>query len=576
MFLLAKKLENKQFGMEEQMKKFTELEYQRPDFKKEKERIQSYIEALKIASSYEAMRELFLAEEKNSEPMRTMQTIASIRNTVNTKDTYYEAEMNAFHKEMGEFTLLHQEANAVILNSPFKVEFEKEFGPLFIKKMEVSQMLASEAIVEDMGKEAMLTQNYSKTAASRSTTFRGEECNFYGLLKHMQSTDRNERKEAFLAWAKLYQEASEDLDSLYDELVQLRKGMATKLGFSSYIEMGYLKRGRYDYKPEQVANFRKQVKEVIVPVCQKLFDAQKDRLGIDQLYYYDESLVYPEGNAVPIGGKDDLVKKAQLMYRELSKETGEFFDFMMEHELFDLESKQGKRPGGYCTYLAEYKAPFIFSNFNGTGADVDVLTHEAGHAFESYTAGRIQPITAMVFSTSEINEIHSMSMEHFTYPWMESFFGENADKYRYAHLASTLEVIPYMVCVDEFQHRVFEGNLTAEDRRKVWHELEQTYMPWRNYDGNEFLEQGGFWMQKQHIFLYPFYYIDYALAQMGAFEFYAKMCEDSTSAWEDYVKLCKVGGSKGYFDTLAYAGLSNPFEDGTVKKIIDFVASKLF
>lgn len=557
------------------MKKFTDLEYKRPDFEKEKQRIKDYIDALKQANCYETMRNLFLAEEKNSEPMRTMQTIASIRNTVNTNDTFYEAEMNAFHKEIGEFTLLSQEENAVILSSPYKADFEKEFGPLLIKKMEVSQMLASKEIVEDMAKEAMLTQNYSKIAASKSTEFRGEECNFYGLLKHMQSTDRVQRKEAFIAWADLYKEASGELDQLYNELVQLRKGMAAKLGFSNYIEMAYLKRGRYDYKPEDVANFRRQVKEVIVPVCQKLFEEQKKRLGIDDLYYYDESLVYPEGNAVPIGNKDELVKKAQSMYRELSKETGEFFDFMVEHELFDLETKQGKRPGGYCTYLSEFKAPFIFSNFNGTGADVDVLTHEAGHAFESFTAGRIQPLTAMVFSTSEINEIHSMSMEHFTYPWMESFFGENADKYRYAHLASTLEIIPYMMCVDEFQHRVFEGNLTAKERRDVWHELEKAYMPWRNYDGNEFLEQGGFWMQKQHIFLYPFYYIDYALAQMGAFEFYAKMCEDGKKAWEDYYKLCKVGGSKGYFDTLAYAGLSNPFEDGTVKKIIDFVEKKL-
>lgn len=558
------------------MKNFMELEYQRPDFNEEKERIRNYIQELKKASSYEEMRNLFLQEEKDSENMRTMQAIASIRNTVNTTDIFYEEEMKAFHKELGEFTLLSQEENAVILASKYKDDFEKEFGPLLIKKMEVSQMLANKAIVDDIAMEAMLTQNYSKTAAACSTTFRGKSCNFYGLLKHMQSTDRKERKEAFLAWADLYKEAAPDLDKLYDELVTLRKGISTKLGFSNYIDMAYLKRGRFDYKSEDVANFRKQVKEVIVPVCQRLYEEQKERLGIDNLHYYDESLSYPEGNPEPIGDKDELINKAQIMSRELSKETGEFFDFMKEHGLFDLETKQGKRPGGYCTYLAAHKAPFIFSNFNGTSADVDVLTHEAGHAFESFTAGRIQPLTAMVFSTSEINEIHSMSMEHFTYPWMESFFGEKADKYRYAHLASALLVIPYMVCVDEFQHRVFSENLTAKDRRKVWRELELTYMPWRDYDGNEFLEQGGFWMQKQHIFLYPFYYIDYALAQMGAFEFYAKMCEDSKKAWEDYYKLCKIGGSKGYFETLSYAGLSNPLKDGSVKKIIDFVESKLF
>ena len=308
-----------------------------------------------------------------------------------------------------------------------------------------------------------------------------------------------------MAWGDLYESISGQLDQVYDDLVALRVNTAKKLGFDSYIDFAYLQRGRYDYKPEDVARFRKQVKEVIVPVCQKLRQQQAERLGVDALHYYDESLVYAEGNAVPQGTREELVAKAQQMYRELSPETGEFFDFMVEHEMFDLETKTGKRPGGYCTFLPAYKSPFIFSNFNGTSADVDVLTHEAGHAFESYTASRKLRMLDMVSSTSEINEIHSMSMEHFTYPWMELFFGDKADDYRYAHLMDALMVIPYMVSVDEFQHRVFEKpDMTAADRRAVWHQLEETYMPWRNYDGHSFLEQGGFWMQKQHIFLYPF------------------------------------------------------------------------
>ena len=264
------------------------------------------------------------------------------------------------------------------------------------------------------------------------------------------------------------------------------------------------------------------------------------------------------------------------MYRELSKETGEFFDYMVEHGLFDLETKPGKRQGGYCTFLADDKAPFIFSNFNGTSADVDVLTHEAGHAFEAYSASRIYPLSGQVWSTTEIDEIHSMSMEFFTYPWMDMFFEENADKYRYAHLVSALTVIPYMACVDEFQHRVFEEKaVNAGRRREIWRELERRYMPWRDYDGNKFLEEGGFWMQKQHIFLFPFYYIDYALAQMGAFEFYGRMKENREAAWEDYYRLCCAGGSQGYFELLKIAGLSNPFAKGTVKKVMDSIRHEL-
>jgi M3 family oligoendopeptidase len=183
----------------------------------------------------------------------------------------------------------------------------------------------------------------------------------------------------------------------------------------------------------------------------------------------------------------------------------------------------------------------------------------------------------MVFPTSEVAEIHSMSMEHFCYPYMESFFGDKADDYRYGHLMDALESIPYMVTVDEFQHRVFENpKMTAKERRQVWHELEATYLPWRDYDGHAFLEEGGFWMQKQHIFLFPFYYIDYALAQICAFEFYGRAKKDWESCWADYYRLCQAGGSKGYFDLLKLAGLSNPFQEGTVQKIVDSLLEDLF
>ena len=352
-------------------------------------------------------------------------------------------------------------------------------------------------------------------------------------------------------------------------MVPLRDKIAKKLGFSSYIEFIYLSYGRYDYTAEDVARFRAQVKEKIVPLCLELRKEQEKRLGVDRLHYYDEELIFPEGNAVPEGTTEELVAKAQKMYHELSKETGEFFDFMVEHELFDLETKPGKQTGGYCTFLNTFKAPFIFSNFNGTSADVDVLTHEAGHAFEAYTAAKQIPFMDMVFPTSEVAEIHSMTMEHFAYPWMNAFFGEKADDYRYAHLMSALEVIPYMVCVDEFQHKVFENiGMTAKERRAIWHQLELTYMPWRNYDGHKFLEEGGFWMQKQHLFVNAFYYIDYALAQICAFQFFERSKKEPEKAWGDYYRLCQAGGSKGYFALLELAGLKNPFVDGTVEEVV--------
>lgn len=549
------------------MQKFCDIQYERPDFAALSKQCQEFAKKIKKARSYDEFKGLMTDFENATKHAETMLTVSSIRNTANEMDEFYENEEKANAAGGARLQLDTQKVLRAAFRSPYRAEFDKEFGPQLLKTAEMNDRLMSPKIVPQIIKEADLGREYSKAVAVCSVDFRGEKCNFYGLMKHMESTDRAERKEAFLAWAKMYEEVSPKLDAIYDKLVALRVKKAKKLGFKSYIDYVYLERERYDYNAGDVENFRKQVRDFIVPLCAEIYKKQADRIGIDRMHWYDEALVFPEGNANPIGSKDELVEKARKMYTEMSPETAEYFAYMVEHDLFDLETRPGKHMGGYCTFMPEEKAPFIFSNFNGTSADVDVLTHEAGHAFEAYTASRNLPFTGQAFSTSEINEIHSMAMEHFAYPWMDSFFGKNADKYRFAHLCGAITCIPYLVSVDEFQHRVFENpRMSAKERRAVWHEIETVYMPWRDYDGNAFLSEGGFWMQKQHIFLYPFYYVDYALAQTCAFQFFAKAEEDRKAAWNGYVELCKRGGSLGYFETLESAGLKNPFRDGTVEE----------
>ena len=558
------------------MKKFAELQYVRPDMEKIFARVSGDIAVLKEAKNYEEFRNAYMDYVEADTELETSKTVAHIRNTINLLDEFYEAEMVYFNSQMPKYEILKKEMGEVIVASPFKAEMEKEFGAILIQNMEAQKQLSDESIVDDQVKEAELVSRFMKTQAAATVEFKGEQIGNYGLLKIMQSTDRAERKEAFEAWAKLYEGIAPTLEEVYDGLVKVRAGMAKKLGFKSFIPMGYLRRRRFDYTEKGLGGFRKQVREVVVPAAAKLYERQKEALGIDTLYYYDESIASPSGNPVPIGDKEYLVGEAQKMYRELSKESGEFFDFIMEHELFDLDSKHGIRAGGYCTTLPQYHAPFIFSNFNGTDADVNVLTHEAGHAFAGFTAAKYQKTPELCHSTSEINEIHSMSMELWTYPWMENFFGDKAEEYRKEHLADALMKIPYMLCVDEYQHKVFENpEMTTMERRAVWSGLEKIYMPWRNYAGNEFLESGAFWIKQQHIFLYPFYYVDYAMAQMGAFEFYTKMKEDRKAAWADYYKLCAAGGSMGYFDLLKYSGLHKVLEDGSVKIILKGVFEEL-
>ena len=191
------------------MEKFSELQYVRPDADAIKAHKKEYIAQLKSAETYEQMRDLFLAEADADLGWETMQTIAHIRNTVDTNDAFYESEMQFFNAEEPQISLLNQEAEKVVLESPFRAQWEEEFGSFFLKNMEINQKLADESIVAEQVEESNLAQQYSKVAASASTTFRGESCNFYGLLKHMQSTDRQERKEAMMAWGDLYESIAE-------------------------------------------------------------------------------------------------------------------------------------------------------------------------------------------------------------------------------------------------------------------------------------------------------------------------------------------------------------------------------
>ena len=344
--------------------------------------------------------------------------------------------------------------------------------------------------------------------------------------------------------------------------------MALKLGYENFIELGYKSLTRTDYNAEDVKGYREQIYTDLVPLTNKLFKEQAKRLKIRNPQAYDYNIMFLSGNATPKGDRDYLVDKASKMYAELSPETDAFFTFMKENELLDLETRQGKAGGGYMTYFPDYKAPFIFSNFNGTSGDVDVLTHEVGHAFQGYMSRYIScPDYHM--PTAEACEIHSMSMEFIAHPWMEYFFNEEADKYRYSHTVDALTFIPYGVAVDEFQHFVYENpEITHEERCVKWREIEKKYLPHKKYDHTPVLERGGYWMRQGHIFGTPFYYIDYTLAQVVAFQFFNEARRDHGKAWRKYVKLCKMGGKYPFTELLKRANLKNPFVAGTVKNTV--------
>ena len=556
--------------------KFKDMPYERVDLDSLGKEYDALTEKVRAAKDGETLIALFREREKLSIHLNTMASLAYTRNSIDTNDKFYEAEQEFYDSSLPAFQEHDQNLTLAFYESPFRPELEKVVGSLVFKNIGIELKTFSPEIVEELGRENQLVTEYQKLIASAKIEFDGKKLNISQLAAYKQNPDRNVRHAAYKAESDFYMANADKLDSIYDELVRVRTKAAQKLGLKNFTELGYLRQMRNCYNPEMVAAFRAQVVADIVPIVNVLKEKQSARIGVKgDLHIWDDVFRYAEGNPKPLGTPDDIMAAGKRMYEDMSPETAEFINFMYDNELLDLVAKEGKAVGGYCTSFPEYKSPFIFSNFNGTAADVGVLTHEAGHAFENYIASRRMPLPETSFSTSEINEIHSMSMEHFTYPWMDRFFGEKTNMYLYDHLWGALNVIPYMCCVDEFQHRVYDERLNAAERRAVWRELEREYMPWRDYDESEFLSGGGFWMQKQHIFLYPFYYIEYALAQMCAFQFYLRMEENRAAAWADYLNLCRAGGSRGYFDLLKLAKLDNPFNAETVEAITNAVVRKI-
>ncbi|MGD9568455.1 MAG: M3 family oligoendopeptidase [Sedimentibacter sp.] len=555
--------------------KFNEYEYKRPDFDSIKSK---YTELINGFNNSKNADEQYIYVQKINELQKETETMAqlvAIRNSINTADEFYDTENEYIDMLSPKLHGLRVEFYKALLNSNFKDELKELVKPQLFTIAEIEIKTFSEEVIPLMQEENKLVSEYSKLVSSAQINYDGIILNLSQLQPYMESLDRNVRKKAYEKWSNFFQENESKFDNIYDKMVKIRNEIAFKLGFENFVELGYLRMGRSDYNAEDVKKFREHVLKYIVPISNDLREKQRTRIGVDELKYYDLPLNFMTGNPTPKGNKDWIMNKAKKMYEELSPETGEFINIMIERDLFDLETKPNKQAGGYCTFLHSYKSPFIFANFNGTQDDVTVVTHEAGHAFQTYQS-RFLDAPEYCFPTSEACEIHSMGMEFITWPWMEIFFEEDINKFKFFHLADSLMFIPYGVTVDEFQHIVYENpDMTPDERKKAWRETEKKYTPYKNYDDNDFLNKGTLWFKQGHIFFDPFYYIDYTLAQICAYQFWIKFNEDRKKAWDDYMNICKVGGSQSFLEIIKTGSLKSPFEEETILKITSQIKNYL-
>ena len=553
---------------------FQDFKYVRPNIDEFVASVNKELAKISDVSTLEEELKVFSKINELSDELDSMAQLASIRVTIDTKDPFYEKEEEFFNENLPHIQAVHNLVTTKLLNSKNRLGLEKELGKLLFVQAEVSLKTFKPEIIADLQEENRLQTEYSKLTAGAEIEFNGKIYNLSQMSPFTQSTNRDTRRDASLAVSKFFSDNLEEFDRIYDEMVQVRTKIANSLGYDNFVQLAYDRLGRTDYTSKEVKGYRKQIMDTIVPAVNELTNRKVSRLGIENAQSYDLALSFLSGNPTPKGDRAWQVDVASKMYEKMSEETNEFFQYMLKHELLDLDSKPGKEGGGYCTYIPKYEAPFIFANFNGTAHDVDVLTHEAGHAFQVYQSRNLLP--EYRWPTMEAAEIHSMSMEFLAWPWIDGFFLEDTVKYKFEHLSGAVSFIPYGALVDHFQHEVYENpSLTGKQRREVWRSLEKQYLPFKKYEEDQFLEDGGFWFRQGHIFSSPFYYIDYTLAQVCALEYWALSQEDYKKAWESYLSLCKQGGSKSFLGLVEHAKLKNPFKDGTIKSVMEPITKYL-
>lgn len=551
--------------------KFSELPYERVNTEEVIQKMEALTAQFYQANTAEEQIALIKEMDIIITELSSMTNLAYIRNTIDTTDQFYIAEREYNDEKAPFIQTAFQNFQKAMYESKFRDKLVAEMGELAFDRIDFALKGFDPKITELVQAEKKLEASYQKIMGTAQIPFDGKILNVAQIGKYLQDHNRTIRKSAYEALGTFYDSKQEELDSIYDQLVKNRTEQAKMLGYNDFVELAYIRQERC-YDKKAVQNFRRQVVEDLVPVIVNLRREQAKRIGVESLTYYDDTYKFADGNPMPKGTPEELLSAAKKMYTELSPQTAEFIDFMMENDLFDVVAKPGKTTGGYCHSIPKYKMPFIFSNFNGTSGDVDVLTHEAGHAYACYRASREIPYMSAESPTMEGCETHSMSMEFFTAPWFHLFFHEETAKYEYFHLEGTLDFIPYGCMVDHFQEIVYSNpDMTPKERNQAWLELDKMYRPYLDTAGLPCYSRGAGWQRQLHIYTCPFYYIDYCLAQTVALQFFMEIQKDWDAAWEKYNTFVGNAGTKTFLNLLKDARLMSPMEDGCLKQIAEAV-----
>jgi oligoendopeptidase F len=423
-----------------------------------------------------------------------------------------------------------------------------------------------------------LNARYNKIVGSMMVEWRGEEIPVSKLGPFLLDPDRATREAAWRLRLKPYIDRKQELDLLFDDQIRLRQQIAHNAGFANYRDYAFHERYRFDYTPEDCFTFHDSVSKTFVPAAVRRLATRREFMNLDTVRPWDTT-ADPHGRPAlkPYASIDELNDSIEAIFQRIDQVFGDYYRTMRENSLLDLESRKGKRPGGFCTTLPWRKQPFIFMNAAGTALDVQILVHEAGHAFHGFEASANLPLEMQNLYGEEIAEVASMSMELLVIPYLHQDAGGFYDNDGYQQSVSELlggivERFSWISIVDAFQHWLYTDPdaLDHEARDAKWLEIWDRFQPGIDWSGLE-AERRARWSQQLHIFLYPFYYIEYALAQLGALQVWRNARRDQAKATADYRAALALGGTRPLPELYARAGARLVFDAEGMQELVDLV-----
>jgi M3 family oligoendopeptidase len=537
-------------------------------------------EAASVSAEYADLRNL-IASHAGDRPIEVFKQWENLRRSVAAwrARVHLEMRQDAFNevaaangRSVAEALPLY-EAHDAALKSFFlaperRLSIPGVVGAATLARWEADAMAFAPIIQDDLRLEATLTNEYFQLIGKMKTALRGREYTLTGLAVFAEDGDRSLRRDACFAGWNAVGECSATLDALFDDLVRCRTSMARKLGDASYIPLAYKRLGRADYGPVQVALFRDEIAESIVPLAETFARDQVGALGIGALMPWDEGLQDRLPMPRPPATSQELVRSLRSAAAAVHPTFEEFLLRMIYGGTMDLSDRPGKAGGAFCTFLSDQAMPFVFANYTGSARNVGSIVHELGHAFQNYQS-RHHPALEQIIPTSEIGEIHSIALELLARPVYEKLFKGDSQRYLSHQLRSLIGMLPYIAAIDHFQELVYrEPTATSLDRCEMWLGIERRYLPWRGTGGIAALEKGARRQRQRHVYAFPFYYIDYGLAICCALQLWLQSLNDRNAAIEQWLSLCSLGGTLGFEALLEQVAISSPFKPGTLTRVV--------